>query len=87
VSATVIPATWTDAVAVSQVIAEAFHDLVPSRWLIADAAARRQIFPAYFRIFTDHALATGIVHTTPRPHRRGAVAAGRAGRGAAAAGV
>jgi GNAT superfamily N-acetyltransferase len=61
----VIPATPADADAVTQVIAEAFHDLVPSRWLIADAAARRQVFPAYFAIFTGHALATGTVYTTP----------------------
>jgi GNAT superfamily N-acetyltransferase len=65
VSPRVIPATWADAAAVSQVITEAFCDLVPSRWLIADAAARRQIFPGYFRIFTEHALTAGIVHTTP----------------------
>jgi GNAT superfamily N-acetyltransferase len=61
----VIPAAPADAAAVSQVIAEAFHELVPSRWLIADAAARREIFPAYFAILTEHALASGIVHTTP----------------------
>ena len=27
--------------------------------------ARRQIFPLYFRIYVEHALADGIIHTTP----------------------
>ena len=48
----VIPAEPTDAATLSQVIAEAFHDLAPARWLISDPAARRQIFPRYFRIDT-----------------------------------
>jgi GNAT superfamily N-acetyltransferase len=49
----------------SHLIAQAFFHLPPSRWLIADPAARRAIFPAYFAIHVQHALATGIVHTTP----------------------
>jgi GNAT superfamily N-acetyltransferase len=49
----------------SQVIAEAFFDLPPSRWLAPDPAARRAIFPAYFRLYVEHALACGLVHTTP----------------------
>lgn len=61
----VVTATWTDADALSQVIAAAFHDLAPSRWLIPGEAARRRVFPGYFRIFVEHALATGTVHTTP----------------------
>jgi GNAT superfamily N-acetyltransferase len=61
----VVPATWADAAALSQVIADAFHDLAPSRWLIPDEAARRRIFPGYFRIFVEHSLATGTVYTTP----------------------
>jgi GNAT superfamily N-acetyltransferase len=49
----------------SQVIAQAFFALPPSRWLIPDPAARREVFPSYFRIHVEHAVATGIVHTTP----------------------
>jgi len=47
-------------------IADAFHDLPPSRWLISDQAARREVFPGYFRLYLEHALASGVVHTTPR---------------------
>jgi GNAT superfamily N-acetyltransferase len=51
--------------ALSRVVAAAFHDLEPSRWLIADPDVRRQIFPGYFAIFVGHVLAAGVVHTTP----------------------
>ena len=30
-----------------------------------DPAARREIFPGYFRIHVDQALTQGVVHTTP----------------------
>jgi hypothetical protein len=39
------------AAVLSQVIAEAFHDLPPSHWLIADPDVRRRVFPGYFRIY------------------------------------
>jgi GNAT superfamily N-acetyltransferase len=61
----VVRADSADLDILSLVIAEAFHDLAPSRWLIADPAARREIFPGYFRILAEHALANGVVHTTP----------------------
>jgi GNAT superfamily N-acetyltransferase len=61
----VVTAGPADTDALSQVIAEAFLHLPPSRWLIADPTARRAIFPAYFAIHIEHALAAGIVHTTP----------------------
>jgi GNAT superfamily N-acetyltransferase len=54
-----------DADILSRVIAEAFFDLPPSRWLAEDPAARRAIFPGYFRLSVEHALACGLVHTTP----------------------
>ena len=54
-----------DAEALSQVIAVAFHDLAPSRWLIADPGERARIFPGFFRILVDWALADGTVTTTP----------------------
>jgi GNAT superfamily N-acetyltransferase len=53
-----------DAYILSQLIADAFFDLAPSRWLIGDPAARRQVFPGYFRLHVEHAIADGIVHTT-----------------------
>jgi ribosomal protein S18 acetylase RimI-like enzyme len=61
----VIAAGPADTDALSHLTADAFFALPPSRWLIADPAARRAIFPSYFRIYVEHALATGIVHTTP----------------------
>jgi len=60
----VIEAGPADLDTLSDLIADAFHDLPPSRWLIADPAARRQIFPAYFRLYAEHAMASGVVHTT-----------------------
>ena len=61
----VIRAAAADLDVLSQVIADAFCDLAPSRWLIGDPAARRQVFPGYFRLYVEHALARGVVHTTP----------------------
>ena len=49
-----------------KVIADAFHDLAVSRWLIPDGTARRAIFRGYFRILLQHALASGLVCTTPQ---------------------
>jgi GNAT superfamily N-acetyltransferase len=60
----VIRAVPADLDTLSQVIADAFHDLAPSRWLIADPAARRRVFPGYFRIYVEHAMADGVVQTT-----------------------
>ena len=47
------------------VIAAAFCGLPPSRWLIPDPQARREVFPGYFRIYLEHALAAGVIDTTP----------------------
>ena len=60
-----IGATPADLDVLGQVIAVAFHDLAPSRWLIADPAARSAIFPGYFRLHVAYAMAAGLVHTTP----------------------
>ena len=60
-----MPADEADADVLSRIIAEAFHPLPPSEWLIPDPAARRDVYPGYFRIFVELALAGGIVHTTP----------------------
>jgi GNAT superfamily N-acetyltransferase len=61
----VVPANAADVDALSQLIAAAFHDLAPSRWLISDPGVRREIFPGYFRIYVEHALTEGVVNTTP----------------------
>jgi GNAT superfamily N-acetyltransferase len=61
----VVAASAADAAVLSEVIAEAFFDLPPSRWLVPDRAARRRIWPGYFRIYVEHALAAGVVQTTP----------------------
>jgi GNAT superfamily N-acetyltransferase len=61
----VVRASAADLDALSQVIADAFHPLAPSRWLIADPAARRAILHAYFRIHAEHAITAGVIHTTP----------------------
>jgi GNAT superfamily N-acetyltransferase len=47
----------------SEVIAEAFFDLPPSHWLIADPRARREIFPPYFRLILEGVMADGVVQT------------------------
>ena len=49
----------------SQVIAEAFHDLDVSRWLLPGPAVRRRIFPSYFQLLAEHATTQGLVYTTP----------------------
>jgi GNAT superfamily N-acetyltransferase len=63
--ATVARADAADLDILSLVIAEALHDLAPSRWLIADPAARYEILPGYFRLLVEHAMTSGVVHTTP----------------------
>jgi GNAT superfamily N-acetyltransferase len=53
-----------DAARLSAVIAAAFRDLAPSAWLVPDLAERARIFPDYFRLYVDHAMASGVVYTT-----------------------
>jgi GNAT superfamily N-acetyltransferase len=64
-SHTVVPAQPDDIDVLSQVIADAFHPLAVSQWLIPDPAARSEVFPGYFRILAEHAMNTGTVLTTP----------------------
>jgi GNAT superfamily N-acetyltransferase len=59
-----VRASTADLDALSHLIAAAFADLAPSKWLITDPAARRQVLPGYFQILVEHALAQGFVHTT-----------------------
>jgi GNAT superfamily N-acetyltransferase len=49
----------------SELIADAFHRLAVSRWLIADPYARRRIFPGYFRLLVAYATVAGVAYTTP----------------------
>ena len=66
----------------SQVIADAFFDLAPCRWLIDDLAARREIFPGFFRMYVEHAMADGLVYTTAgRTAAALWIPTGRRGRG------
>lgn len=54
-----------DTDALSALIAESFHSLDPSVWLVPDDHERRQIMPGYFRLFVTDAMARGHVYTTP----------------------
>ena len=54
-----------DAEVLTHVIADAFFGLAVSQWLVPDPRTRRAIFPGYFRLYVEHALAEGVVLTTP----------------------
>lgn len=60
---TITRAVASDAGWISELIGQAFHPLAVARWLVPDPHERAQILPANFRIFVDHALAHGQVHT------------------------
>jgi GNAT superfamily N-acetyltransferase len=61
----IVPADPSDIEVLSRLIAEAFLDLAPCQWLISDRAARREIFPRFFRMYVVHAMTDGLVCTTP----------------------
>jgi GNAT superfamily N-acetyltransferase len=61
----IVRAGEADTEILSHVIADAFFPLAPCQWLIPDETARREIFPSYFRMYIEHAMADGLVHTTP----------------------
>lgn len=60
----IVHADPADTVPLACLIAEAFHDLAPSKWLVPDDEARREIFPGYFQLYVEDAFAHGAVHTT-----------------------
>jgi GNAT superfamily N-acetyltransferase len=60
------PAEPVEGKALAQVIADAFHALPITAWLVPDPADRREIMPADFQLFVDHAIEHGTVHTTDR---------------------
>lgn len=64
-SPVIVAAEPDDIDVLSLVIADAFHPLAVSQWLIPDPQARSNVFPGLFRIFTEHAIDTGTVLTTP----------------------
>jgi ribosomal protein S18 acetylase RimI-like enzyme len=59
----IVPADPADTIPLACLIAEAFHDLAPSQWLVPDDEARREIFTGYFQMYVEDAFAHGEVHT------------------------
>ena len=64
-SPVIVAAEPDDIDVLSLVIADVFHPLAVSQWLIPDPQTRSNVFPGFFRIFTKHAIDTGTVLTTP----------------------
>jgi GNAT superfamily N-acetyltransferase len=61
----IIRAAEADIGVLSQVIADAFAGLAVCRWLIPGEATRRAVFPGYFGLYAEHAIARGLAETTP----------------------
>ena len=61
----VVRAGEADIGVLAQVVTEAFFSLSVCRWLIPDGPARRAAFPGYFGLYVEHAIADGLVETTP----------------------
>lgn len=59
----IVRADMTEASQIAELIAVAFHSLDVARWLVPDPDRRAEVLPADFRIFVEHALAHGEVHT------------------------
>jgi GNAT superfamily N-acetyltransferase len=57
-------ATMDEAPIMGRLIADAFHELDISKWLVPDPRLRRKILPAHFGLFTEHAIRYGTVYTT-----------------------
>jgi GNAT superfamily N-acetyltransferase len=64
VSQRIRPATEADLRVLATVVAGAFHPLAVARWLVPDEMQRLRMFPPYFAIFLEHALAHGALDTT-----------------------
>lgn len=47
---------------VASLIAEAFYDIAPARWIVPDDGVRRRLLAAQFEILVDHARKNGLVH-------------------------
>ena len=61
----IVRAGEADIDVLAQVIADAFFSLAVCRWLIPDGPARRAAFPGYSGLYVEHAIADGLVETTP----------------------
>jgi GNAT superfamily N-acetyltransferase len=61
----IVRAGEADTDALAQVISEAFFPLAVCQWLIPDPTARRAAFLPYFRLYAEHAIADGLIETTP----------------------
>ncbi|MDT4986130.1 MAG: hypothetical protein QOI74_224 [Micromonosporaceae bacterium] len=48
----------------AQLVADAFHELVPSAWLVADPIVRREIFPGEYRLYVELGMLEGAVYTS-----------------------
>ena len=57
------PAGERDLDALTDVVARAFHGLAVAEWLVPDPVEREKMFPGYFRIFIEPAIAQGEVYT------------------------
>jgi GNAT superfamily N-acetyltransferase len=60
----IVPASLNYAGTLANLIAEAFQHLDIACWLVGDPAERRRVLGGNFRLFVDHALTYGTVHTT-----------------------
>jgi GNAT superfamily N-acetyltransferase len=54
-----------EAASLGALIADAFLDLPPSRWLLSSQDDRNRILPEFFALYVDHGIRAGLVHTTP----------------------
>lgn len=79
-------AGWEDVGVLTRVVADAFHGLAPSIWLIADPVERQEVFGPYFQIFVEMALTDGIVFTNPERTAAALWLRVRAGHGGQAGG-
>jgi len=61
----IVRAGEADTGVLAALIAEAFFPLTVCQWLIPDPATRRAAFPGYFQLYVEHAIADGLVETTP----------------------
>jgi len=62
---TIRTATPADAAAATAVLVASFLDGPIADWLIPDRDTRRAVYQRCFAVVVDHALAHGVIHTTP----------------------
>jgi ribosomal protein S18 acetylase RimI-like enzyme len=60
----IVQARRSDLPAVAALVAESFHPLAVSGWLVPDGPERARLFPRYFQIFVEHAADNGFVYIT-----------------------